>query len=104
MNKLDVNKEELQRLLDEYSYDPDIMDEEDQRTRSAKWALTQLDEPDRIIFLLQTEYSSQRKVGALLGVSRSTIRKEFNRIRKHLMDLMYDKGNVDNHSDDSMGD
>lgn len=64
------------------------MDEDPPKVRKAKKALSLLPEPERIIFLLQTEIQSQRKVGEILGVSHSTVGKEVSEIREKIMTLI----------------
>lgn len=83
-------REDIQILLEEYAYDDDIFSEEDSRVRAIKWALQQLPEPDRIIFLLQTDIQSQRKTGEILGVSHSTIGKVVNRIKADILEKIKD--------------
>ncbi len=86
--ELNFNKDDLNELLDIYKYDDDIMCEDEPEVRKIKWAIEQLPTPERIIFLLQVDKQSQRQVGKLLGVSHSTLGKEFNKIKDKVLDLI----------------
>lgn len=81
---LKISPEELRAILKEYEYDDDIMNDEDERVRKVKKAMSKLPMPDRTIFALYMELGASRKVGACLGVSHSTILKEVNRIKREI--------------------
>lgn len=83
-----ISSSELKTIMKDYEYDDDIMNEEDDRVHAIKWALQQLPEPDRIIFLLQCDIQSQRKTGEILGVSHSTIGKVVKRIKEEVIELL----------------
>lgn len=87
---LQINKEQLKLIMADYQFNPDIMCEDDDRVRDIKYALTKLPEADRIIFILQTDIQSQRKVGNLLGVSHTAIGKECKRIKEKILTIIND--------------
>ena len=57
-------------------------------TTSVKKAISKLNDPDRIIFCLYMDLGGSRKVGKVLGVSRTTVLKEINRIKMEIRYLM----------------
>ena len=81
---IQVSPEELRAIMKEYEYNEDIMNDEDEKVTKVKKAMTKLDDASRIIFLLYLELGASRKVGAVLGVSHSTILKEVNRIKREI--------------------
>lgn len=85
-----INKDELKLIMSDYVFNDDIMCEDDDRVRDIKYALQQLPEADRIIFILQTDIQSQRKVGNILGVSHTAIGKECKRIRAKILEILND--------------
>ena len=73
---------EFRKILQDYTYNPDIMNEEDERlTRVKKIINTKLSLADKTIILLYVDCQSYRKLGARLGVSHMTIRREVQRIK-----------------------
>lgn len=77
---------EFRKIKQEYSYNPDIMNEEDERlTRVKKIIDTKLSLADKTIILLYVDCKSYRKLGARLGVSHMTIRREVQRIKKIIL-------------------
>ena len=91
---IDVTPDELHKIMKEYEYDPDPMNDEDERSLEVKKALGKINEADRIIFCLYLELGSSRKLGQLLGgVSHSTILKEINRIKTDILEIMGLVGN-----------
>lgn len=86
---------EFRKIKQEYSYNPDIMNEEDERlTRIKKIIDNKLSLADKTIILLYVDCQSYRKLGARLGVSHMTIRRECQRIKKIILDEYYkDYGN-----------
>jgi DNA-directed RNA polymerase specialized sigma subunit len=83
---IDITPDELHSIVKEYEYDPDIMNNEDERSLAIKKAMTKLPEADKIIWALYMELQSSRKLGVLLGgVSHSTILKEISRIREAII-------------------
>lgn len=85
-----INKDQLKLIMADYKFDDDVMCEDDDRVRDIKYALTKLPEADRVIFILQTDIQSQRKVGDILGVSHTAIGKECKRIREKILKILDD--------------
>ena len=85
-----IDKEQLKQIMADYKFDDDIMCEDDEKVRDIKYALQQLPEADRIIFILQTDIQSQRKVGNILGVSHTAIGKECKRIKAKILEILDD--------------
>lgn len=83
-----ITSEELKAILADYEYNSDILCDEDERTIKIKHALTKLPLADKIIFCLQTDIQSVRKVGEILGVSYTTVFNEFKRIRNEIINIM----------------
>ena len=87
--KIDITPDELHQIMKEYEYDPDIMNNEDERSLAIKKAMTKIPEADKIIWCLYMELQSSRKLGVLLGnVSHSTILKEIGRIRDEIIEQL----------------
>ena len=83
---IDITPDELHSIVKEYEYDPDPMNDEDERSLAIKEAMTKLPEADKIIWCLYMELQSSRKLGVVLGgVSHSTILKEINRIKDEII-------------------
>lgn len=77
---------EFRKIKQEYSYNPDIMNEEDERlTRIKKIIDNKLSLADKTIILLYVDCQSYRKLGARLGVSHMTIRREVQRIKNIIL-------------------
>lgn len=77
---------EFRKIKQEYSYNPDIMNEEDERlTRVKKIIDTKLSLADKTIILLYVDCQSYRKLGARLGVSHMTLRREVQRIKNIIL-------------------
>lgn len=84
---IDITPDEIHSIVKEYEYDPDPMNDEDERSLAVKYAMSKLPEADKIIWCLYMELQSSRKLGVLLGnVSHSTILKEINRIRTAIIE------------------
>ena len=78
---------EFRKIKQEYSYNPDIMNEEDERlTRIKKIIDTKLSLADKTIILLYVDCQSYRKLGKRLGVSHMTLRREVQRIKKIILE------------------
>ena len=82
-----ITPQEIRDIDKKYKYQFDMM-ADDLETQKAKWALQQLEIPDRIIFELYCEYQSSRKVGAILGVTHNIVLREVRRIRQQIIELM----------------
>ena len=77
---------EFRKIRQEYSYNPDIMNEEDERLTRVKKIIDQkLSLADKTIILLYVDCQSYRKLGARLGVSHMTIRREVQRIKNIIL-------------------
>ena len=77
---------EFRKIKQEYSYNPDIMNEEDERlTRIKKIIDTKISLADKTIILLYVDCQSYRKLGKRLGVSHMTLRREVMRIKKIIL-------------------
>ena len=77
---------EFRKIKQEYTYNPDIMNEEDERlTRVKKIIDTKLSLADKTIILLYVDCQSYRKLGARLGVSHMTLRREVQRIKNIIL-------------------
>ena len=78
---------EFRKIKQDYTYNPDIMNEEDERlTRIKKIIDTKLSLADKTIILLYVDCQSYRKLGARLGVSHMTLRREVMRIKKIILE------------------
>ena len=77
---------EFRKIKQEYTYNPDIMNEEDERlTRIKKIIDTKLSLADKTIIRLYVDCQSYRKLGARLGVSHMTLRREVQRIKNIIL-------------------
>ena len=77
---------EFRKIRQDYTYNPDIMNEEDERlTRVKKIIDTKLSLADKTIILLYVDCQSYRKLGARLGVSHMSIRREVQRIKNIIL-------------------
>lgn len=83
-----ITSEELKAIMADYEYNPDILSDEDERTIKIKHALTKIPLADKIIFCLQTDIQSFRKVGNILGISYTSVFNEFKRIRNEIINIM----------------
>ena len=87
-SEMKITSEELKAIMADYEYNPDILSEEDERTIKIKHALTKIPLADKIIFCLQTDIQSFRKVGNILGISYTSVFNEFKRIRNEIINIM----------------
>ena len=85
---MDIKPETLKAIMADYEYNPDILSDEDERVTKIKYALTKLPLADKIIFCLQTDIQSFRKVGKILGISYTSVFNEFNRIKNEIINIM----------------
>lgn len=77
---------EFRKIRQDYTYNPDIMNEEDERlTRVKKIIDTKLSLADKTIILLYVDCQSYRKLGKRLGVSHMTLRREVQRIKNIIL-------------------
>lgn len=77
---------EFRKIRQDYTYNPDIMNEEDERLTRVKKIIDQkLSLADKTIILLYVDCQSYRKLGARLGVSHMTLRREVQRIKSIIL-------------------
>ena len=77
---------EFRKIKQDYTYNPDIMNEEDERLTRVKKIIDQkLSLADKTIILLYVDCQSYRKLGARLGVSHMTLRREVMRIKNIIL-------------------
>ena len=76
----------LKTIIKEYEPDNSIWSEDNELIDKIKRAVQNLDDADRIIFILYCETGSLREVGKKLGVSHSTVYKEIKRIKQQILD------------------
>ena len=77
---------EFRKIRQDYTYNPDIMNEEDERLTRVKKIIDQkLSLADKTIILLYVDCLSYRKLGARLGVSHMTLRREVQRIKNIIL-------------------
>ena len=77
---------EFRKIRQDYIYNPDIMNEEDERLTRVKKIIDQkLSLADKTIILLYVDCQSYRKLGKRLGVSHMTLRREVQRIKNIIL-------------------
>ena len=77
---------EFRKIRQDYAYNPDIMNAEDERLTRVKKIIDQkLSLADKTIILLYVDCQSLRKLGARLGVSHMTLRREVQRIKNIIL-------------------
>ena len=85
---IDISREELRKITDEYKYDPEAYFwdlDTDVRVWKVKKAMSMLDISDYIIFCLYLELRSERKLAALLGMSRTPIHKYLVKVKSQII-------------------
>lgn len=86
MKTEDAVAADFRLIRQEYAYDPDIMNEDDEKVKTIKRIIdTKLSLADKTIILLYIDCQSYRKLGARLGVSHMTIRRDCQRIKKIIL-------------------
>lgn len=75
-------------LMNEYKINDDIFSEESEKVRLTKEALWQLNDTDRLLICLYSEIQSLRKLGELLGVSRTTAYLQIKVIKEKIKDYV----------------
>ena len=69
----------------DYSFDPDIMNDEPDRIRRVKEIIARdLTDVERTIIILYIDCQSYRKLGKRMGLSHMTVRREVLRIREKI--------------------
>lgn len=77
---------DIHRIKQDYAWNSDIMCDEDERVNRVKEIIdTKLSLADKTIILLYVECQSYRKLGARLGVSHMSVRREVLRIKKYIL-------------------
>lgn len=77
---------EFRKIRQDYTYNPDIMNEEDEKLTRVKKIIDQkLSLADKTIILLYVDCQSYRKLGKRLGVSHMTLRREVQRIKNIIL-------------------
>lgn len=70
------------QIAQDYAYEGGVFCEDTPKVRRTKWVVEHCLTPaDRTIIILYAELGSYRKLGARLGMSHTTVRKEVLRIR-----------------------
>lgn len=90
--QIQISPEQVQEIVREYDFDTDDVFEYDDKLKALSAAIKKLSLPDRIIILLYAHFASQRKVGAILGISHSVVGSCLKDIRKKIFEIM-DKEN-----------
>lgn len=80
-----LSPEEIRGIYKDYTFDLESLDYDDDQTKLLS-SFQSLSQPDRIILALYAEFQSQRKVATLLNVSRTTVVKQLNKIRKQILE------------------
>lgn len=77
---------EFRKIKEDYQFNPDIMCDDDPRISRVKEIIdTKLSLADKTIILLYVDCQSYRKLGARLGVSHMTIRRDVQRIKNIIL-------------------
>lgn len=78
---------EYKEIREEYKFNPSIFNAEDPRVATIKEIIdTKLSQVDKTIILLYVDCLSYRKLGARMGLSHMTIRKEVMRIKALILE------------------
>lgn len=81
---------ELKKIMEDYQPDYSIWSNDNEQMTKLKEAVQQLDDADRIIFVLYAETGSLREVGKILGVSHTTVFKTIKEIRAKIFNYIGD--------------
>ena len=86
---------DYKEIKEDYKFSADIMCSEDERVHRIKEIINnKLSIVDKTLILLYVDCQSYRKLGARLGLSHMTCRKEIIRI-KNIILCEYEKGRLD---------
>ena len=78
---------EYRQIKAEYAFDTSIFNPDDPKVARLKEIIdTKLSQADKTLLLLYVDNQSYRKVGAKLGLSHMTLRREIIRIRKIVLE------------------
>ena len=94
--QIQITPEQVQEIIKEYDFDTDDVFEYDDELKELSAAIKKLSLPDRIIILLYAHFASQRKVGAILGISHSVVGTCLKEIRKRIFEIMNKDGENNN--------
>lgn len=94
--QIQITPEQVQEIIKEYDFDTDDVFEYDDELKELSAAIKKLSLPDRIIILLYAHFASQRKVGAILGISHSVVGTCLKEIRKRIFEIMDKDGENNN--------
>lgn len=83
-HQLKLTPEEIRGIYKDYDFDLTSMDYDDEQLKLLT-NFQNLTQAERIIMALYAEFSSQRKTANLLNVSRTTVVKCLNNIRKKIL-------------------
>lgn len=83
----------ITNVMKEYKPDNSIWREYSDDVLMLKKAMDNLNDSDRVIFVLYCEYGSLRKVAKQLGVSHSIIYKNISRIKREMYDFIRTNSN-----------
>lgn len=75
-------------LMNEYAEDKDMFSEESDKVKYTKEALWKLSETDRLLIVLYCEIGSLRKLGEILGVSRTTAYMAIKSIKQRIQEYV----------------
>lgn len=78
------NNIDIESLLKEYEIDDSIFSEMDDRLVNINPKWKELSIADKTLMVLYAEYQSYRDVGAILGISHTTIARFIKQIRNKL--------------------
>lgn len=85
--QIKLTPQQIKDIDKQYQYQFDLFTD-DLEAQKAKYALTQIDTADKVIFELYAEFQSSRKVGKILGVSHNIVLREVRRIREQIIELI----------------
>lgn len=81
---------EFRKIREDYSFNPDIMSNEDERVARLKEIINnKLSQVDRTIILMYVDCQSYRKLGKKMNLSHMTVRREIIRIKNIILEEYY---------------
>ena len=86
MTTIEQVVQDFRQIAPEYAFDPDIMAGDEERIARVKEIIdTRLSSVDKTLLLLYVDCQSYRNLGARLGISHMTCRKEVLRIKEIIL-------------------
>lgn len=77
---------DYREVRDDYAFNPDIMNDEDDRSRIVKYIINRVLPPaDKVIIILYFELHSYRKLGEKMGLSHMSVAREVRRIKADIL-------------------